>query len=85
MPNLELLHLGETPCQTPTGATAKGLAALAYYCPHLSTLRVHFQADTLVPRPASTVASSDNTTIPRADCALTNLKVGAMPVEEECG
>ena len=28
MPKLEVLHLGE-PCQTPTGVTAKGLAALA--------------------------------------------------------
>jgi len=83
MPKLELLHLGEAPCQIPTGVTATGLAALAYYCPHLSALRVHFQADSLDPRTIANVAYNDNPTIPRAGCALTDLKVGAIPVMEE--
>jgi len=83
MPELELLQLGGTPCQTPTGVTAKGLAALAYHCPHLSTLRVHFQADSLDPRPTSITTSGDNPIVPRADCALTVLEVGQISVAEE--
>jgi len=83
MPKLELLQLGSQPCQTPAGVTVKGLAALAYLCPDLSTLRVHFQVDSFDPRPAPIVTSGDDPTVPRADCALTDLKVGAIPVMEE--
>ena len=83
MPKLKLLHLGGTPCRTPTGVTAKGLAALSHYCPHLFDLRVHFQADSLDPRPASIITSDDNPIIPRVDCALKRLQVGEIPVTEE--
>ena len=35
MSQLESIWFGNLPCKTPTGVTAKGLAALAYHCPHL--------------------------------------------------
>ena len=83
MSNLEVLRLGRAPCKTPTGVTFKGLAALAYHCLHLSTLRIHFQADNLHPLPASTITSGGKPTISRAECLLTVLEVGEIPVAEE--
>ena len=82
MPNLILLHLGEPPCQTPTGVTAKGLAALAYYCIHLFSLRIHFQVTSLGPLTIPRAASDGEPTIPRGDCRLTNLQVGQIPMPE---
>jgi len=79
MPKLVVLRLGGDPCQTPTGVTIKGLAALAYYCLHLTILRVHFQVHSLDPLPSSIPSSA---IIPREDCALTDLEVGEIPVTE---
>ena len=83
MPGLEILRLGVAPCQTPTGVTTKGLTALAYHCLHLSTLRIHFQVTShdllVIPR----IAPGGEPTIPREDCALTDLEVGKIPVTEE--
>ena len=82
MPRLVTLQLGE-PCQTPAGVTAKGLAALAHYCPHLSTLYIHFQVASLdLPAiPGDTYYGEP--TIPRDDCALTYVYVGRIPLPEE--
>ena len=80
MPNLELLYLGGVPCQTPTGVTAKGLAALAYYCLNLFALRIHFRVDSLDPPSASIITTSDQPITSRTDCALTTLEVGEMPM-----
>ena len=84
IPGPEILQLGD-PCQTPTGVTAEGLAALARYCPHLSTLRIHFQAYTLdLPATPGAVQLPDGEpTIQRKDCALTDLEVGKILVPEE--
>ena len=70
MPKLEILHLGKSPCKAPTGVTTKGLAALAYYCPRLSNLCVHFQIAGLDPSGIPQVTSGGEPTIPREDCAL---------------
>ena len=83
MPRIKMLRLGKAPCPTPTGVTAKGLAALAYYCLHLSTLRVHFQVTSLHPPAIFGVTSSDGPSTSREDCALTNLEVGKMPLSGE--
>ena len=83
MPKLEILHFGDPPCRTPTGVTVKGLAALAYYCPRLSSLCVHFQVAGLDPLEIPQVTSSGESTIPREDCALTCLRVGNIYVPEE--
>ena len=81
MPRLEALLFGY-PCQTPTGITAKGLTALAYYCPRLSTLRVHFQVSSLDPQGIPGDTPGGGPTIP-ADCALTELDVGEIPLPIE--
>ena len=83
MPRLEILPLGGEPCRTPTGVTAKGLATLAYYCLHLSTLRIHFQVASLHPPTVPGAASFGEPAIPRGDCALKILEVGDVPVAEE--
>ena len=83
MPKLEILCLGRAPCRTPTGVTAKGLTTLAYHCLHLSTLRIHFQVASLHPPVIPEVTSSGQLTVPRGDCALTDLEVGEIPVPEE--
>jgi len=44
MLKLEILHLGNAPCDTPAGITVNELIDLARLCPHLSEL--HFQAAT---------------------------------------
>ena len=82
MPKLTVLRLGGPPCQTPTGVTAKGLAALAYHCPDLSMLRIHFQVAHLE-LPAIPGVASGEPVIPRGDCALTTLHVGRITVPEE--
>jgi len=80
MPKLEILQLGGPPCRTPTGITAKGLAALSYYCPNLFTLRIHFQVDSLIPSSMSIITSDDQQA--DSNCALTDLEVGEMPMVE---
>ena len=82
MPKLKVLRLGGPPCQAPTGVTAKGLAALAYHCPHLSVLRIHFQVARLE-LPATPEVAFGEPAIPRGDCALTTLHVGKIHMPEE--
>ena len=82
MPKLERLQLGQAPCQTPSGATVKGLATLAHYCLRLSILRIHFQAASLDPLAIPGVASGGEPTTPRENCALADLEVGGIPVPE---
>ena len=83
MPMLEILHLGEQPCQTPGGITAKGLAALAHYCLRLSELRIHFQVASLNPPEIPAVISNCESTTPWVDCALTTLEVGDIRVPKK--
>ena len=83
MPRLETLLLGESPCQTPTGITAKGLTVLAHYCPNLFNLRIHFRADSFNARMMIAGTPHTGTTAPRRDCALTGLHVGAISIPEE--
>jgi hypothetical protein len=83
MPRITALRLGGDPCQTPTGVTTKGLATLAHYCLHLSTLRIHFQVASLDPPTIPWVISGGEPTIPREGCALRCLEVGEIPVPEE--
>ena len=82
MPRLVTLQLGK-PCQTPAGVTAKGLAALAHYCPHLSTLCIHFQVASLDLPAIPGDAYDGGPTVPLEDCALTDLYVGEIPLPEE--
>ena len=81
MPQLEHISLGDAPCQTPTGVTIKGLAALAYYCLDLSTLCIHFQVATLDPSAIPRVTSGSGPTTTREDCALTDFDAGATPIQ----
>ena len=83
MPKLEILCIGRIPCETPTGVTAKGLAALAHYCPRLSELCIHFQVAGLDPSTIPQAASSGESTMPREDCALTCLHAGFVLLPEE--
>ena len=83
MPKLEVLQLGTAPCQTPTGVTVNGLIGLAYRCLHLSRLRIHFRAASLVDAGTSTATpspSGDDPVVPWGDCALSNLEVGETPI-----
>ena len=82
MPKLEILQLGAAPCQTPASVTVKGLAALAYHCPRLIRLCIHFQLAGLDPREIPPTSSSEST-IPQEDCALAELQVGDIHVPEE--
>ena len=80
MPKLEFLRLGGNPCKTPAGVTVKGLAALAYYCPQLFNLTIHFQVASLDPTEIPRFAPADESTIPREGCALHVLGVGRIRV-----
>lgn len=83
MPKLETLRLGGDPCQTPTGATVKGLVTLASRCPYLSELRIHFQAASLVDAATSAMTTpidDDESAVQWEDCVLTDLEVGRIPV-----
>ena len=82
MPKLEILKLGEEPCETPAGVTVNGLVTLTSSCPHLSRLAIHFQADSLVSaaNTASTTSLDDTLVVKREDCALTVLEVGEIPI-----
>ena len=83
MPRLESLELGGLPCQAPTGVTAKGLAALAHYCPNLWVLRIHIQVASLDPLAIPRTISDGEPTILREGRALAGLHVGKIPVPEE--
>jgi len=85
IPKLKVLLLGSDPCQIPTGVTVKGLVELACHCTDLSTLRVHIRVDSLVQLAVGDVATSPSTAepaAPRVECALANLGVGNMPIQE---
>jgi len=85
MPRLRTLELGDPPCrEIRTGVTVKGLVALANHCPNLCNLRVHFHVASLhIPLEASGMASGTVPTVLWRGCALTNLKVGEIPIPEE--
>ena len=86
MPKLEILKLGNAPCRVGTGVTVKGLIALARGCRHLSKLRIHFQASSLVEAVAGVgvpTGSDDETMVQRRDCVLTNLEVGETPIQTD--
>jgi hypothetical protein len=83
MPKLKTLQFGSFPCKTPTGVTAKGLAALACYCPRLSRLSIHFQVAGLDSSEIPQITSGGEPTVPRDGCALTCLDVGNIHVPKE--
>lgn len=78
MPMLEILHLGDRPCNTLAGVTVVGLAALAHYCLHLFDLRIHFQVASFHPSRVPMLISGSGSTILRRDCALRFLEVGEI-------
>ena len=83
MPKLEVLQLGGAPCRSLTGVTVNGLIGLSCHCPHLSKLRIHFQAASLVNTAASAVTpppSKSEHVVRREDCALVDLDVGQTPI-----
>ena len=84
MPRLKTLRLGDMPCEASTGITIKGLTALARHCRHLSELRIHFRADTIVEAVTSqeTPSFPDAVAMLHSDCALTLLEVGRIPIPE---
>ena len=83
MPKLEVLKSVRFPCWTPTGVTTRGLAALARYCPRLSSLSIHLQVSSLDPSKIPQAASGDQFNIPPAGCALTCINVGMIALPEE--
>ena len=85
MPKLTVLKLGNGPCREfTTGATTKGLMALALHCPNLSTLRIHFQVASLsVPPARPGISRTTESTGSCTDCALTLLLVGKTRVPED--
>jgi hypothetical protein len=83
MPKLQVLQLGDLPCEAPTGVTVKGLAALAHYCPHLSRLRIHFQVASLDPPEIPSPVSADKSTVPQVGCALRSLQAGYTRMPKE--
>ena len=85
MPKLKTLLLGDVPCsEISTGATVRGLAALAHHCPDLSILRVHFHVASLCTAPAiDGVTSMDRSASLQRGCALRELGVGEIRVAEE--
>ncbi|KAF9786390.1 hypothetical protein BJ322DRAFT_1108246 [Thelephora terrestris] len=83
MPQLEILQLGKAPCQVPSNVTVHGLIALAHHCLKLTKLCVHFQTDSIILALSNqTVPSAQETHLPREDCALTSLQVGAIPMPQ---
>ena len=85
MPRLETLQLGDSPCsEIITGATVKGLVALAYHCLDLSTLRIHFKVDSFRALPVDAgMAPEHESTVRRRECALKELDIGYTFVSEE--
>ena len=82
MPELEIVQLGGPPCQTPGGVTVKGLAALAYYCPHLTRLCIHFQVASLCPETFPSIAASEEFSTSQDSCALYSLRAGGIIVPD---
>lgn len=85
MPKLKILGLGGTPCGEPSGTTVNGLVALASLCPHLSQLRIHFQADTLINAAITVVKTPPDGelgAVQQGDCALTELEVGSIRIKK---
>jgi len=88
MPRLEILRLGKEPCATPTSVTVNGLIGLARLCPYLTTLRIHFQATSLLEAAtsAATLSPSDDESLDRRkDCALVDLEVGEIRIPARSG
>ena len=83
MPKLEHLQLGNRPCKTPAGVTVKGLAALAFHCPRLSNLLIHFQVATLDPLEIPSLPSADQPTISHEGSASFTLDPGFICVPRE--
>ena len=85
MPKLTYLQLGNDPCKEfTTGATTKGLVALALHCPDLKYICIHFQVASLSTPPASPgTGRNTGPTGSWTDCALTGLSIGATRVPEE--
>ncbi|KAF9786379.1 hypothetical protein BJ322DRAFT_1059294 [Thelephora terrestris] len=83
MPKLKTLKLGRGPCGIPTGATVNGLIGLAFRCPKLSELRIHFQVSSLVAaatRATKLRPSDDQPAFRQNVCALKVLEVGETPI-----
>ena len=80
MPNLETLNFDDDPCDASVGVTVKGLATLAYYCPSLLHLVIHFQVASLDPRDIPSFPSADESTIPRRRPPLPILEAGYICV-----
>ena len=82
VPELETLGLGGSPCSQPTtGVTPKGLVALAYHCPNLYLLCIHFQVDSL--NDPAAIPGMVHNAEPAAlwtDCALMQFATGERPV-----
>jgi len=88
MPKLEVLQLGRASCATASGITVNGLTGLACGCPHLSRLRIHFRATSLVEVETNTTIpspSDDGSVSLRGDCVLSVLEVGETPIPEQSG
>ena len=87
MPKLEILQLGDMPCEIPTGITFNGLIGLARLCPYLSILRIHFQAASLVEAAtsAATLSPYDEPIDRWEDCALKDLEVGETRIPAQSG
>ena len=86
MPKLEILKLGGAPCGTERGATVMGLITLARGCRHLSELRIHFRASSLVEAATGvgvSTGSDDKTMVRRQECVLTDLEVGEIPIPKD--
>ena len=85
MSKLEFLRLGDPPCEEPmTGATVKGLVALALHSPNLQHLCIRFQVASLSAPPESLgILRNAEPTGCRVDCALTTLEVGNTLAPEE--
>ena len=85
MPKLETLILGNEPCYAFTGGvTVKGFMALAYNCPDLSHLCVHFQVASLSDTPTAFERTRKaGYSAPWTGCALKELVVGETLVAEE--
>ena len=76
---LDVLQLGDAPCQVSGKVTIRGLVALSHRCPNLSTLRVHFRPDSMIEELADETAQSPQESyLPREGCALTCPEVGAI-------
>lgn len=84
MPRLEFLALGhQTLCETPTGVTALGLAAIAIHCPGLATLHIHLLPASFGDHTVMAAALEVLSGTPGQPCTLGTLSVGLVSIEEE--